>query len=168
MRFFSSPKFPLLPRGPSSLIFCGYRGSSLRAMQPGRLVEPLPPSAARWITYGAIQLFPLCVFMVSTGGGQRKVNYSELIGSKYLLNLSSVNFIPSDIFIRSLSFPSTWTLYRLVCMTGWNHSGIFTADETFCFKWKQVHGQFFQCSVFPNATCFIFCAVWWPHSGWQW
>jgi hypothetical protein len=40
-------------------------------------------------------------------GGQRKVNYSELIGSKCLSNLKSVNFILNDIFICSLSFRST-------------------------------------------------------------
>ena len=101
-------------------------------------------------------------------GGQRKVNYSELIGSRCLPHLSSVNFIPSDIFICSLSFPSTWTLYRVARTSGWNRSGIFTADETFCFKWKRVHRWLFHHSTFPNATYFIFCAVWWPHSGWQW
>jgi hypothetical protein len=39
-------------------------------------------------------------------GGQRKVNYSELVCSKCLPNLKSVDFILSDIFICSLSFHS--------------------------------------------------------------
>ena len=33
-------------------------------------------------------------------------------------------------------------------------------------KWKGAHGLFHR-SVFPYATCFIFWAVWWPHSGWR-
>jgi hypothetical protein len=34
-------------------------------------------------------------------------------------------------------------------------------NETFCFKWQRAHGRLFHRSVFPNATCFIFCAVRW-------
>jgi len=41
-------------------------------------------------------------------------------------------------------------------------------NETFCFKRKRAHGRLFYRSVFPNTSCFIFCAVRWPHSGWRW
>jgi len=41
-------------------------------------------------------------------------------------------------------------------------------NKMFCFKWKRVYRQLFHCSVFPNATCFIFCVVQWLHSGWWW
>jgi hypothetical protein len=40
-------------------------------------------------------------------GGLSKVNYCELIDSKCVPNLVSVNFIVNDIFTCSLSFPST-------------------------------------------------------------
>ena len=35
-------------------------------------------------------------------------------------------------------------------------------------KCRRAHGRLFHRNVFPNATCFIFCAVRWPHSGWRW
>ena len=43
----------------------------------------------------------------------------------------------------------------------------YRCNETFCFNWKQALGRLFHRSVFPNATCFIFCAVPWPHRDWR-
>jgi hypothetical protein len=61
------------------------------------------------------------------------------------------------------------TALGLARTSGWNGSGFYyRCDETFCIKWKRAHGQLFHCNVIPNATCFIFCAVRCPHSGWWW
>jgi hypothetical protein len=62
-----------------------------------------------WCEQGQLYFFRCaahCNMLFEMYGGQRTVNYSELIGSKCLPNLNSVNFMPSDIFICTLSFSS--------------------------------------------------------------
>ena len=95
--------------------------------------------------------------------------------------VTSINTVPkmSLHLLRSRTFQNCWNrrnkatahvlLWRPSAHERLESQRVFHRwNERFCFKWKRAHGRLFHRSVFPDATCFIFYAVRWPHSGWRW